>query len=71
MENPRPFVIKYKVVKTESQYLEYSKILTSLSPQYSLDEIELLQLLLEKWESPEHINVGYGEDISIKELQEK
>ena len=54
MENPRPFVIKYKVVKSESQYLEYSEILSSLSPQYSLDEIELLQLLLEKWESDKH-----------------
>ena len=64
MENPRPFVIKYKVVKTESQFLEYREILSSLSPQYSLDEIELLQLLLEKWESDKH-NIQQKDPIKL------
>jgi len=35
------------------------------------DAANAFLLLLEKWESPEHVNVGAGEDISIKELAEK
>ena len=35
------------------------------------DAANAFLLLLDKWESPEHINVGSGEDISIKELAEK
>jgi len=35
------------------------------------DAANAFLLLLEKWESSEHVNVGSGEDISIKELAEK
>jgi len=35
------------------------------------DAANAFLLLLDKWKSPEHINVGSGEDISIKELAEK
>ncbi len=35
------------------------------------DAANAFLLLLEKWDSPEHVNVGAGEDISIKELAEK
>ena len=54
MKNSRPFVVKYKVIKTEKQYHEYFEILSTLAPQYSPDEIELLQLLIDKWESDKH-----------------
>ena len=54
MENSRPFVVKYKVIKTEKQYQEYFEILSTLAPHYSFDEIELLQLLIAKWESDKH-----------------
>ena len=35
------------------------------------DAADAFLLLLDKWESSEHVNVGSGEDISIKELAEK
>ena len=54
MDNPRPFVVKYKVIKTATQYQEYCVILSTLAPQYSQDEIELLQLLIDKWEADKH-----------------
>lgn len=50
MQN-RPFIVKYKVIKTDEQYREYCKVLSMLPPQYAEDEIELLQLLISHWES--------------------
>ncbi|MBT1706290.1 helix-turn-helix domain-containing protein [Chryseosolibacter indicus] len=46
--------MKYKVIKTENQYKEYSKMLEELvtadfKSKEMKDEIELLTLLIEKW----------------------
>lgn len=48
--------LKYTVIKSTKQYKEYSNILDDLvslevQTKASIDEIELLTLLLEKWES--------------------
>ena len=50
MHPNRPFILKYKVIKTDEQYREYAEVLASLPPQYAEDEIELLQLLISHWE---------------------
>ena len=47
--------LKYKVIKSKSQYKEYSKILEELvtadfKRKEMKDEIELLTLLIEKWD---------------------
>lgn len=47
--------LKYKVIKSKSQYKEYSKILEELvsadfKSKERKDEIELLTLLIEKWD---------------------
>jgi HTH-type transcriptional regulator / antitoxin HigA len=47
--------LKYKVIKSKSQYKEYSKILEKLvsadfKSKEMKDEIELLTLLIEKWD---------------------
>ncbi len=51
MPQNRPFIVKYKVIKTDEQYREYCKVLAYLPPQYAEDEVELLQLLIEHWEA--------------------
>ena len=51
MHSNRPFIVKYKVIKTDEQYREYCEVLASLPSQYAVDEIELLQLLITHWES--------------------
>ena len=51
MHLKRPFIVKYKVIKTDEQYREYCEILASLPYQYAGDEIELLQLLITHWKS--------------------
>ena len=51
MRSNRPFILKYKVIKTDEQYREYCEVLASLPSQYAVDEIELLQLLITHWES--------------------
>ena len=46
--------LKYKIIKTEKQYFEYCDILENLICQNdnsSNDEIELLELLINKWEN--------------------
>ncbi len=46
--------LDYKIIKTEEQYFDYcSKLekLLSQDPNENLDEIELLTLLIEKWDS--------------------
>ena len=47
--------LKYKIIKTESQYYDYCKILESLVFESNKskgmeDEIDLLTLLIEKWD---------------------
>ena len=47
--------LKYKVIKSKSQYKEYTKILEDLvsadfKSKETKDEIELLTLLIEKWD---------------------
>jgi HTH-type transcriptional regulator / antitoxin HigA len=47
--------LKYKVIKSKSQYKEYSKMLEELvtadfKSKVMKDEIELLTLLIEKWD---------------------
>jgi HTH-type transcriptional regulator/antitoxin HigA len=47
--------LKYKVIKSKNQYKEYSKILEELvlsdfKGKETKDEIELLTLLIEKWD---------------------
>lgn len=55
MRSNRPFILKYKVIKTDGQYREYCQVLASLPSQYAGDEIELLQLLITHWESSKKI----------------
>ena len=48
-------VLKYKVIKSKSQYKEYTKILEELASadfksKEIKDEIELLTVLIEKWD---------------------
>ena len=46
--------IKYTIIKTEEQYYQYCNILEELVEQNNenvKDEIELLELLIEKWDS--------------------
>jgi HTH-type transcriptional regulator / antitoxin HigA len=42
--------IKYKIIKSNSQYQEYCEILETLLNNNDNDEIELLTLLIEKWD---------------------
>ena len=49
-------VLKYKVISNKAQYIDYCKKLESLifdqvKNQNFIDEIELLTLLIEKWDS--------------------
>jgi len=45
--------LKYKVIKSDKQYKEYCQILDELvnkDDNFSIDEIELLTILIEKWD---------------------
>ncbi|MEA3496793.1 MAG: helix-turn-helix domain-containing protein [Bacteroidota bacterium] len=47
-------ILKYSIVKTKEQYNEYCKILENLvclENQNMQDEVELLTLLIEKWDN--------------------
>lgn len=62
--------IKYKVIKTKKQYYEYCNILEELDFSSSKtkdveDEIELLVLLIEKWDADHNI---FNEDADPIEL---
>lgn len=65
--------IKYTVIKTEEQYLEYCNKLENLvllDQEKDADEIELLELLVEKWDS-EHNSFNELSPVElIKKLME-
>jgi HTH-type transcriptional regulator/antitoxin HigA len=61
--------LKYKVIKSKSQYKEYSKMLeelvsTDFKSKEMKDEIELLTLLIEKWDE-EHNSFGDVDPITL------
>jgi HTH-type transcriptional regulator / antitoxin HigA len=61
-------VLKYKVIKTKSQYNQYCKELEMLLEKDSCknirDEIDLLTLLIEKWDS-EHNSFNDADPIRL------
>jgi HTH-type transcriptional regulator/antitoxin HigA len=47
-------ILKYSIIKTKKQYKEYCNILENLvklNKKVDIDEIELLNLLIEKWDN--------------------
>ncbi len=66
--------LKYKVIKNEKQYYSYCNILEKLlsdNEQANQDEIELLTLLIEKWDS-EHNSFSELDPIELlKELMKE
>ncbi len=65
--------LKYKVIKSEKQYLEYCNMLENIlitTPDNS-DEIELLTLLIEKWDEEHFSNQSNDPVEIIKSLMEE
>ena len=56
--------IKYKIIKSEAQYQEYCEILETLLNNNDIDEIELLTLLIEKWDE-EHNSFQDADPIEL------
>lgn len=58
--------LKYKIIKNESQYMKYCSILESLlDNQHSdRDEIELLTLLIEKWDE-DHNTFSHSDPVEL------
>jgi HTH-type transcriptional regulator/antitoxin HigA len=65
--------LQYKIIKTEKQYLEYCNRLEELVVQESSDpeveeEIDLLTLLVEKWDE-EHDSLGKSDPVEVLKWQ--
>jgi len=65
--------IKYKIIKTEKQYNKYCKVLEEIvfkNRKKDEDEIELLTLLIEKWDNENYITPEIDPIELIKSLME-
>lgn len=65
--------IKYKIIKTEKQYNKYCKVLEEIvfkNRKKDEDEIELLTLLIEKWDDENYITPEIDPIELIKSLME-
>jgi len=61
--------LKYTIIKNETQYKKYCAILEDLlQNEKAQDEIDLLSLLIEKWESNHYIYKNQDPVTLIKEL---
>ena len=65
--------IKYKIIKTEKQYNKYCKVLEEIvfkNRKKDEDEIELLTLLIEKWDDENYITPEIDPIELLKSLME-